>query len=250
MTESSREVRLNAAFVTLAETLTSEYDVIELLHTLMGECIGLTDAEAGGLLLANPQGELELVASTSEGAGFVEVMQLNAGEGPCIESHATGEAVSVPDITKTRPEWAEFRDAALAEGYHASYAVPLRVRSEVIGAMGLFSTSAGDLLAEDARIARALADVASIGILQERVLRESAIVAEQLQRALDSRVLIEQAKGVLAALHDLDMDRAFQMLRDHARSNNLNLHAVAQGVIDRTIRIERASRRITVEPSE
>ena len=250
MTETSREGRLNAAFAALTDTLTSEYDVVELLHTLMGECIGLLDVQAGGLLLANPQGELELVASTSEAASFVEVMQLNAGAGPCIDCFHTGEPVSVPDVRDAPSDWAPFTDAALQEGYHSTYGVPLRVRSEIIGAMGLFRTGTGDLAPADAAIAEALANVAAIGILQERVLRESAIVAEQLQRALDSRVLIEQAKGVLAALHDLDMDQAFQMLRDHARRNNLNLHVVAQGVIDRTVQIGRASRRITAQPPE
>lgn len=250
MNAISREARLNAAFVSLAETLTSEYDVVELLHTLMGECIGLLDVQAGGLLLSNPRGELELVASTSEGAGFVEVMQLNAGAGPCVEAFRTGESVSVADVEASPPEWAQFRDAALLEGYRSCHAVPLRVRTVVIGAMGLFRTHPGELAPDDARIARALSDVASIGVLQERVLRESAIVEEQLQRALDSRVLIEQAKGVLAALHDLDMDQAFQMLRDHARRSNRRLHAVAQGVIDREEHIARAPRRITVDAPE
>jgi GAF domain-containing protein len=248
MIETSRESRLNAAFAALAETLTSEYDVVELLHTLMGECIGLLDVQAGGLLLANPHGELELVASTSEAASFVEVMQLNAGAGPCIDCFHTGEPVSVADVRDARPDWAPFTEAALQEGYHSTYGVPLRVRSQIIGAMGLFRSEAGELAPADAATAQALANVAAIGILQERVLRESAIVAEQLQRALDSRVLIEQAKGVLAALNDLDMDEAFQMLRDHARRNNLNLHSVAQGVIERTVHIGRASRRITPEP--
>lgn len=168
-------------------------------------------------------------------------MQLNAGDGPCVECVSTGEVVSVADVRVTGGRWPGFREAALLEGFQSAHAVPLRVRSDVIGSLGVLRTSTGPLAPEDAVVARALADIASIGILQERVLRESAIVAEQLQRALDSRVLIEQAKGVLAALHDLDMNEAFQVIRDHARRNNLNLHVVAQGVIDRSIDIARAT---------
>ncbi|MFA4841364.1 MAG: GAF and ANTAR domain-containing protein [Agrococcus sp.] len=239
MSELSKEARLNAAFIALAEKLTSEYDVVELLHSLMAECDGLLDVQAAALLLKNARGELELVASTSEAAGFLEVMQLNAGGGPCIECASTGELVSVVDIRATGEHWREFREAALLEGFHSAHAVPLRVRSDVIGSLGLFRARSGPLDPAEEAIARALADVASIGILQERILRESAVVAEQLQRALDSRVLIEQAKGVLAALHDVDVDEAFRMLCAHARANNLKLHATARGVVDRTERIAR-----------
>jgi GAF domain-containing protein len=208
----------------------------------MGECLHLLDVQAAGLLLGTPHGDLELVASTSEGAAFVELMQLNAGAGPCVESFATGQPVSVADVSRTKPEWGPFRDAALHEGYQSCYGVPLRVRSQSIGAMGLFRTKTGDLEQTDGEIARALANVAAIGILQERVLRESVIVTEQLQRALDSRVVIEQAKGVLAASANVGVEKAFEMLRGHARHHNLNLHDVAQAVVERTLTITQTPR--------
>lgn len=240
MTEFPKEQRLAGALATLAETLTSDYDLVQLLHTVMGECIDLVDAQAGGLLLENPHGELELVASTSEGAGFVEVMQLNAGDGPCVECARTGDPVSIADIEETGGDWAQFREAALLEGFHSSYAVPLKIRSEVIGAMGLYRTGTGDLSPAEAGVARALADLASIGILQERALRERGMVAEQLQRVLDSRIFIEQAKGVVAASADVDMEEAFRMLRDHARAGDLKLHAVAELVVTRRLSLTRA----------
>lgn len=235
MTEISREARINQAFVTLADTLTAEYDVVDLLHTLMGECLELVDVQAGGLVLANGHGQLELVASTSERADFVEVMQLNAGAGPCVQCFNEGRVISIADVSETEADWSEFRAAAILQGFRSVHAVPLRLRREVIGAMNLFRTSTGVLSDRDAAITQALADVATIGILQERLIRESGIVTEQLQRALDSRILIEQAKGVLAESAGVEMDEAFALLRDHARNNNLSLRSVAEGVVGRTL---------------
>lgn len=239
MTQTSKEGRLYEAFSSIAETLTSDYDVVQLLHTVMGECLELLDVQAGGLLLKNADGQLELVASTSEGASFVEVMQLNAGAGPCVECLQTGHPVSVLDVEQVNADWSQFQDAALQQGYHSAHAVPLRVRSETIGSIGLFRAGTGDLDRTDADVARTLASLASVGIMQERIVRDSTLVAEQLQRALDSRVVIEQAKGVLAATTDVDMDDAFRMLRSHARSSNRKLHDVAQAVVARTLRIDR-----------
>lgn len=231
------EGRLAATLAVLAETLTSDYDVAQLLDTVMRECVGLLDVQASGLLLKNPKGQLELVASTSEAASFVEVMQLNAGDGPCVECARTGRVVSILDVEEARPEWAAFRSAALAHGFRSVHAVPLRVRDATVGSIGLFRARAGDLEAREVRAARALADLASIGIVQERAIREGSIVAEQLQRALDSRVLIEQAKGVLAASEHVDMDEAFRMLRAHARDGNRKLHDVAEAVVSRALRL-------------
>ncbi|WP_157002585.1 GAF and ANTAR domain-containing protein [Agromyces laixinhei] len=249
MTESSREARLNTAFVTLADTLTDEYDVVDLLHTLMNETIEVVDAQASGLMLANGHNELELVASTSERADFVEVMQLNAGSGPCVQCFGEGRAVSVADVSETGAAWTEFRAAALLQGFHSVHAVPLRLRSETIGAMNLFRTSTGVLSDRDAAVAQALADVATIGILQERIIRETAIVTEQLQRALDSRILIEQAKGVVAESAGVEMEEAFAMLRDHARSSNLTLRSIAEGVVGRTLEVRNLVRVSTSTPT-
>ncbi len=235
MTEKTREQRINDAFVTVADTLVDEYDVIDLVHTLVEVCTTLLDVDAGGLLLADENGELQLVASTSERADFVEIMQLAAGMGPCVDCFTSGKAVSVPDIAADGDRWPEFQAAAAQQGFRAVYATPLRLRGKVLGAMNLFSNTVGELNAPDAAVAQALADVATIGILQERNIRETGIVAAQLQRALESRVLIEQAKGVLSAQGDMDVDTAFTTLRTYARSHNLTLRAVAEAVTTRTL---------------
>ncbi|MHA6669679.1 GAF and ANTAR domain-containing protein [Homoserinimonas sp. A447] len=235
MSDLSREAKLNAAFVKLADTLIADYDVVDLLHTLVEECTALVGTQAGGLMISDPLGQLQLVASTSEQADFVEIMQLNAGSGPCVDCFATGTAVAVADIDASGTQWPEFRAAALQQGFHSVNATPLRLRGQVIGTMNLFSTSVGELSAPDAAVVQALADVATIGILQERLIRESDIVSEQLQRALDSRILIEQAKGVLSQTGSMEMDDAFRAMRNYARSNNLSLRLVAEGVTDRSI---------------
>ena len=233
----SRERRLNAAFVKVADTLTADYDVIDLLDTLVQECTDLLDTQAGGLVLADANGDLQLMASTNERADLVEIMQLAAGSGPCIECYTSGVAVSVADIEKSGGKWPEFQAAALGQGFRSVYATPMRLRGEVLGAMNLFSTTVGELNSRDAAVAQALADVATIGILQERSIRETGIVADQLERALGSRILIEQAKGVLSASGSMDVNEAFTALRNHARSNNLALSAVAAGVVDQTLDI-------------
>jgi GAF domain-containing protein len=237
MVEVSRETKLNMAFVKLADTLIADYDVVDLLHTLVEECTALVDTEAGGLMIADITGQLQLVASTSEQADFVEIMQLNAGSGPCLDCFATGTAVAVADIDVSGTQWPAFREAALQQGFLSMNATPLRLRGQVIGTMNLFSTRVGELSEPDAAVVQALADVATIGILQERLIRESALVSEQLQRALDSRILIEQAKGVVSQLGSMDMDEAFRALRGYARDHNLSLRLVAEGVTNRTLDI-------------
>jgi GAF domain-containing protein len=237
MTEKSREERLNLAFVRVADTLIADYDVIDLLHNLVEECADLLDTQAGGLMLADENGDLQLVASTSEAADFVEIMQLNAGTGPCVDCFITGIAVAVADIEKESKRWPAFAAAMVEQGFRSAYATPMRLRGQTIGSMNLFSTTTGQLNRADAAVAQALADVATIGILQERSIRETGVVAEQLQRALSSRVLIEQAKGVLSATGPMGVDQAFSALRDYARNHNLSLRDVAEGVTNRTLDI-------------
>ncbi|MEO6504609.1 MAG: GAF and ANTAR domain-containing protein [Terrimesophilobacter sp.] len=241
MSIQSRETRLNAAFVAVADTLTADYDVVDLLHTLVSECAEILNVQAGGLMLADADGNLQLVASTSESADLVEVMQLAAGAGPCVDCFTTGTAVSVPDIAATGQKWPAFRQAALSQRFLSVHATPMRLRGTVIGTMNLFGTATGEVNRADAAVAQALADVATIGIIQERVAAHSQLVAEQLQRALDSRILIEQAKGALAQATTMTTDEAFNSLRRYARSHNLTLHAVAEGVTGRTIAIDAIS---------
>ena len=235
MSEHSREQRLNEAFVAVADTLVDDYDVIDLLHTLVSACSEVLDVEAVGLLLADENGVLQLVASTSERADFVEILQLDAGAGPCIDCFRSGHAVTVADIEESGEKWPAFQAAALEQGFRSVLATPLRLRGQVIGAMNLFGREAGRLNDADAAAAQALADVATIGILQERSIRETSIVTEQLQRALESRVLVEQAKGVLAVLGGIGVEEAFVVLRAYSRNNNIALRVVAEGVIARSL---------------
>lgn len=237
MVTTSRAERVSAAFVKITDTLVADYDVLDLLHALVEAAVDLLDAAAAGLLLADPHGELQLLASTSERSQLVELLQLQAGSGPCVESYSTGTLVVVKDITALSGKWPEFQAAALSQGFRSVHALPMRVYGRTIGAMGLFGEKPGALSREDTAIGQALVDVATISILQERTIRESALVNEQLQRALNSRVLIEQAKGVIAYTSRVSMEEAFRRLRSHARSNNQSLHDTAARVIDRALRL-------------
>lgn len=235
MVTGSREERLVGAFVTLADTLVADYDVVDLLQTLIESSAELLDAAAAGLMLADERGALSVVAATSEESRLVEMMQFSSGNGPCLEAFASGRVVTVYDVAAEAARWPEFAAEALMQGFRSVHAVPMRLRGSVIGTLNLFRTEVGALDAKDAAAAQGLADVATIGILQERGIRESQIARTQLQNALESRVVIEQAKGVIAQLRGLDMDAAFAVLRGHARSTGQNLRDVASRVVDRPL---------------
>jgi GAF domain-containing protein len=235
MAHETRERRLTTTFVTLADTLVTGYDVVDLLQTLVDTCADVLDASAAGLMLADAGGELAVVASTSEQSRLVEMMQLGSGSGPCVECFEIGLPVSVPDVDLIGDRWPGFRDEAVAQGFRSVHAVALRLRGSVIGTLNLFHSEVGQLSHEDMAVAQGLADVATIGILQERAISEADLTKRQLQHALDSRVLIEQAKGVVAHTQNVDMDVAFRTLRAHARSNNLSLRDVAELVVARQI---------------
>ncbi|WP_374946416.1 GAF and ANTAR domain-containing protein [Agreia sp.] len=237
MVSTTREARLTAAFVTLADTLVADYDVLDLLHTLTDTCADLLDASAAGLTLADDAGNLEVLASTSEESRLVELMQLRDGAGPCIEAYRTGEVIVVPDVEEVSEVWPVFSRDALAQGYRSVHCIPMQLRGENIGSLNLFRTSLGTLPDDDIAVARGLADIATIGILHQRALHESDVARVQLQRALDSRVLIEQAKGVLAQTHALDMNAAFALLRNHARASGARLQDVARGIVERRLEI-------------
>jgi GAF domain-containing protein len=238
MPDSTREERINDAFVRVAGTLVESYDILDLLSTLVHVCTDLLGAQAGGILLVDSTGQLELVASTSEEAEIVEIMIVAAGAGPCVDCFTTGVVVSVPDIDASAGQWPRFRRSALDQGFRAAHATPLRLHGEVIGAMNLLSTDAGALSDRDSQLAQALADVATVGILHERSFRDPGIVAAQLHLALDTRILVEQAKGVLAQVRSCSMTEAFTALREYARVHHVTLRAAAEGVVDRSIPAE------------
>lgn len=235
MSSSDRQVW--QAFVQLADTLTAEFDVIDFLHTLAQHCVDLLDVSACGILLGDHTGRLNLVAASTEQARIVELSQAQAEEGPCVDAYRTRSPVSCPDLAAARERWPEFAAAALSAGYAAVHALPMRLRGEAIGALSLYSAQQAKLSAQTIELGQALADVATIGILHERTLRRREVVTEQLQKALDSRITIEQAKGILAERLHLTVDEAFIRLRAYARDHNLGLAATARAVTEGEINI-------------
>jgi GAF domain-containing protein len=238
MSDSTREEKLLATFAKLADTLVADYDVVDLLQTLVDTCQELLDTAAAGILLAAADGELEVIASTSEASRLVETMQLGAEAGPCIESFHTGRVVSLPDIFRAPEAWSRFRDSALEQGFVAVHAIPLRLRDTTIGTLNLLRDSVGELESSDAMAAQAFADVATIGILHERSLRESTLLTTQLQTALNRRTVIEQAKGVVAHTQQVPMDEAFGLIRNYARSHQLPVSQVAARLVDMTLDLD------------
>ena len=227
----AREGRLAAAFVRLADTMVAEFDVIDFLALLADYCIDLVDATAGGILLIDQRGALRVAAASSEAARVLELFELQEEEGPCRDCCRTGVAVSEPDLANATSRWPAFTLRANEVGFHAVHALPLRLRGEVIGALNLFYARPGPLGPAQAALAQALADVATIGILQERAISERELLAEQLQTALNSRVIIEQAKGVIAERTGLDLDSAFAVLRAAARKRRRRLAELARDVV-------------------
>jgi hypothetical protein len=223
---------LSDTFVELADTMVAEFDVIDFLHLLTDRSVALLAASAAGVVLADPRGELRLAAASSEEAGLLELFQLQNDQGPCLECFRTGRPVTAGDLTGSAQRWPRFAEAAAASGFRAVEALPMRLRDQVIGALNLFRAEPGPLDPADLRIGQALADVATIGLLHERNVRRGEAVAEQLQAALNSRVIIEQAKGKLAERLGIDMDRAFTMLRTYARNTNQHLTDVARTFVD------------------
>jgi GAF domain-containing protein len=231
MTETSRDTRLLQTFAMLADTLVAGYDILELLQSLVESCRELLGNTAAGILLADGHGQLELMASTSEASRIVETMQLAAQSGPCIECYRTGRPVSVPVIADVPEKWGAFRDSALSQGFAATEAIPLRLRETTIGTLNLLRSEPGSPSELDTVAARAFADVATIGILHERSMRESEVLTQQLQLALNTRVIIEQAKGVVSYLSGVPIDEAFELIRSYARSHQLPLSTVAERLV-------------------
>jgi GAF domain-containing protein len=230
---SGREQLLARAFVGLADTLVDDYDIIGLLDRLVCHSVELLAADAAAIMLADSQRDLRVVASSSEDAEVMDLLQLQADEGPCVDCVRTGAPVSVADLAEAVSRWPHFVAAVAQRGaFRSVHALPLRLRGEAIGAMNLFHPHPGRLPEDDLALGQALADVATIGILSERAIHRGEVLTEQLQTALTSRVIIEQAKGVLAQQGGLSMDAAFGRLRGYARDRNERLSVVARRVVE------------------
>lgn len=224
--------RLAKVFVELADTLVDEFDTVDFLQMLVDRCVELLDVDAAGLMLADQRGNLQLMASTVERSRLLELFELQSEEGPCLECFATGRPVLNVDLAEAQNRWPRFTPAALEAGFGGTHALPMRLRRQVIGALNLFTDREAALDEDAVAVAQAMADVATIGLLHERTASEQTLLSEQLQVALTSRVLIEQAKGVLAARADISVAEAFTRMRSYARGHGVALTAVAAAVVD------------------
>jgi GAF domain-containing protein len=237
-----REQRLTEVFVELADTLVAGFDVLDFLQLLTERCVELIDTDAAGLMLDDQRGNLQVVAATHESARLLDLFELQRREGPCLECFATGRVIANIDLADTEQRWPAYTEAARGLGFRTSHAVPLKLRRQVLGALNLYSVAPQPLSADHVAVAQGLADIATIGLLHERALHDQQLLAEQLQNALQSRILIEQAKGVLSARAGTSVEAAFALLRTHARRTGQPLTGVADAVVAGRLGVEELRR--------
>jgi len=230
----AREILIARTFVEMADSLVDDFDVVDLLTRLADRCVEVFDVAAAGLMLAS-DGELRVLASSSEAMRVLELFEVQADEGPCVDCYRSGKPIVNAALDVVDSRWPQFGPKAVEAGFRSVHALPMRLRGQTIGALNMFRVDEGQLSAADAVGAQALTDVATIAILAQRALRTEQMVNEQLTQALSTRIVIEQAKGVVAESADLDMERAFARLRRHARNHSLRLSDVAQAVSTKTL---------------
>jgi GAF domain-containing protein len=231
----NRESLLIATLVELADNLVDDYDVIDVLTVLTHRCVDAVEVDAAGVMLASPTGELQFVASSSESMTILELFQIQTNEGPCVDCFHDGLAITNHALSESDGRWPLFTPRALALGFRAVHSLPMRLRGRTIGALNLFRTHQGTLSEEDVIVAQGLADVATIAILQHRSSLDASALNLQLNNALNSRVIIEQAKGMICQSTSCDMDEAFNRLRAHARNHNERLTTLATRVVATSI---------------
>jgi len=230
-TDISRERRLVATFVELADTLVEDFDVVEFFASLAERVVQLEIASEAGILLVDEAGDLQFVAASSERAQLLELFQVQNQEGPCQDCFTTGIPVSVDDLETATDRWPLFAPRAVAAGFRSVQAVPLRLRGTILGALNLFMTESGGIDPDAEAVVQAMADVATIGLLQQRELDRAHAVEGQLQRALQTRIGIEQAKGIISERMGIPMDAAFALLRGYSRNHNQKLHNAARDIV-------------------
>lgn len=231
----TREGSVIRSLVEMADTLVDDFDVVDMLTRLADRCVTVLGVSAAGVMLASPAGDLRLVASSSEAMRILELFELQAQEGPCLDAFRTGERVEHEDLHAGSGRWPRFSLVAAEAGFQSVFALPLRLRERTVGALNLFSYEPTPMDKDDVLVVQAFADLAAISVVQHRAANETQLINEQLAQALTSRILIEQAKGVIFERVGVDMAEAFRLLRRYARDHNLHLSAVAQGAIDGTL---------------
>lgn len=228
--DNPRETRVLSAVVSLVDRLLDDFDVVDLLTELTERCAELLDVASAGFLLADPLQRLHLLAATSEQTRDLELFQLQAEQGPCIECYRTGEPVLVGDLRTEVDRWPRFVPAAVDAGFAAVHAVPMRAAGSVLGALGLFATSPGNLSEADRLVGQTLAHIACVAVLQEHPPTPVTVVSP-LRSALASRVLVEQAKGFLSEMLGVSVDKSFQLLRTYSRDRGEHLTDVARRLL-------------------
>lgn len=228
----TREALLTRTLVELTDTLVDEFDIVDLLTVLSDRCVELLDVDAAGIMLIAPDGEMRVMASSSDAMRKVELFELQSEQGPCLDCYQTGKPVADPDLSSPDCRWPQFAPVALSAGFRATDAVPMRLRQHTIGALNLFQSEPGSLGGDDLTAAQALADGATIAILQHRAMHEARSINDQLHHALKSRIVIEQAKGIVAERQHLDMSAAFIELRTYAQRHGRRLGDVARDVVE------------------
>jgi len=232
--------RLASVFVEMADTLVDEFDLIDFLHNLADHAVSVSGAASAGLLLADQNDSLHFMAASSEAARHLELFQVQHSEGPCFDCFRSHASVITTNLAQETQRWPDFAPRAKEAGVRSVHAFPMRLRDRVIGALNVFGEDPLPLGPEDVKIVQAMADVATIAILQERAIASAELLTEQLQGALNSRIVVEQAKGVISRDHDVSVDEAFAALRSHARSNHLRLADLAHDVVTGTVTLPRS----------
>ncbi len=233
-----RELLLARTLVELADSLVDSFDVVELLTVLADRCIEVVDVAAAGLMLANPAGELRVLASSSEAMRILELFEKQADEGPCVDCYRSGRPIVNVKLDGAGTRWPRFAPKAIEAGFRSVHALPMRLRGQTIGALNMFQVDADETSDTDVAAAQALADVATIAILAHRSAADAQALNEQLTEALKTRIVIEQAKGIVSERAGLVMDRAFDRLRRHARNHNLRLTDVASAISTKALAVD------------
>jgi len=234
---SDREKDLAAAFVELADTLNAGREIVDLMDLLVQYAVRFTSAVEAGVLLAGPGGDLHVIASSSERTSDVEEAQLGSEAGPCLEAFATGLSVDVPSVSDSRGEWQEFSDIAFARGFRAAHATPLELRGQRLGGLNVFFLVEGSTSAAELALLGAFARITAVSLAQQQAARAQLTITDQLRFALDSRIIIEQAKGVIAQRNGISVDLAFRMLRNYARSTNAHLRELSEQVVSKQLEL-------------
>jgi GAF domain-containing protein len=235
----SREGLLVKTLVELADNLVDDFDVIDVLTVLSDRCVTVLDVDTAGVMLASPAGDLQVVASSSDTMRSLELFELQTNEGPCVDCFQSGAPIVNVELAGARVQWPLFAPRAVADGFHSVHALPMHLRSTTVGALNLFRTARGSLGADDVLVAQALADVATIAIIQHQASVDAAVLNAQLGEALNSRIVIEQAKGRISEASGRDVNESFRRLRSHARNHNLRLTDLAREVVDGTMAVIR-----------